>query len=175
MEALKVETAIGPFFQYAPAPSAADLANAPGFQRYLRRMSGVEFPIGEVLATTRFDAAGVAQGPRAPDRVAQAVRSATVHLDYAGVRAPALALYADKRAADMLPFLVGNPTASARAAAVLDSIRPWETGERARFARAVPQGRVVAFPSHHYQFLSHPAETARLMREFLATARAASR
>jgi pimeloyl-ACP methyl ester carboxylesterase len=178
--ALKVEAALGPLFQYAPEPTPADLANAAGYRGFLRRMQGVELPLGEVLqgvelplgevlATTRFDSAGAVRGPRTPERVAQAIVGQTAFLDYTGVRAPALALYADKKAGDMLPFLAADSAANARATAVLDSIRPWETGERARFAREVPRARVVAFPSHHYQFLSHPAETERLMREFLAT------
>ena len=168
--ALKVEAALGPLFQYAPEPTPADLADAAGYQGFLRRMQGVEFPLGEVLATTRFDSAGAVHGRRTPDRVVQAIVGQTAFLDYTGVRAPALALYADKKAGDMLPFLAADSAANARATALLDSIRPWETGERARFAREVPRARVVAFPSHHYQFLSHPAETERLMREFLATA-----
>lgn len=167
--ALKVEAALGPLFEHAPQPAAADLASAAGYQAYLRRLQGVEFPLGEVLAMMTFDTAGAVKGRRTADRVAQALVAQIGFLDYRGVRAPALALYADKKATDMLPFVAADSGVHARAAALVDSVRPWERGERVRFAREVPGARVVAFASHHYQFLSHPVETERLMREWLAT------
>jgi pimeloyl-ACP methyl ester carboxylesterase len=173
--ALKVEAALAPLFAYAPAPTPAELAGAAAYRRFLRRTTGVEFPLGEVLATTRFDASGVVRGARTPARVARAIAGQIARLDYTGVRAPALALYADKTRADVLPFLAADRAANARAAALLDSVRPWEAGERARFARELPRARVVAFPSHHYQFLSHPAATERLMRAFLTTIPPAAR
>jgi hypothetical protein len=49
------------------------------------------------------------------------------------------------------------------------SLGPWQQGERARFARAVPGARVAALRAHHYLFLSHPAETERHVRAFVAT------
>jgi non-heme chloroperoxidase len=169
--AFTAEQALLPFLTAAPTSTPADLAGPAAYQAFVRRLRGVELPLGEVLATMRVDSAGAVRGSRTPARVFQAIRAHTTFLDYTGVRAPALALYADwTSAADGLAYLAADSAANARATAVMDSaIGPWEAGERARFAREVPRARVVAFASHHYQFLSHPAETERLIREFLAT------
>lgn len=160
-----------------PSPLAVELASPTGLQDYLRRLRGVEYPIGEVIATFLFDSAGSLVGPRTPNRVAQAIFANTPALDYRGVRAPALALYSDwDPITVMFPFLAGDSLGIARTTAVVDSVlRPWVLRERERFAREVPQARVVASPSHHYQFLREPVDTERLMRAFLATLRPASR
>jgi pimeloyl-ACP methyl ester carboxylesterase len=171
VEALRQQRQLAPFFAGAPAPGPADRADARAYQAFTRRLLGVELPLGEVLATMRVDASGAVLGPRTPGPVLAAGLAAVRPLDYAGVRAPALALYADwVRAADLLPWLAADPAADARATAVLrQSLGPWQQGERARFARAVPGARVAALRAHHYLFLSHPAETERHVRAFVAT------
>lgn len=176
-EALKQETTLTQFFTRAPRVTREDLRDATAYRAYLTRIRGVEFPLAEVRATVRTDATGMVVGEKAPQFVNAAILRSTPRLVYAGVKAPVLALYADwQTAADVLPFLAADRAATARATAVLDTtIRPWTVRERARLQRELPQARVVAFRSHHYQFLSHPAETERYMRDFLRAVPVAAR
>lgn len=157
------------FLVLRPPPSAADRAGVHGMQEYLWAVQGVRLPIGEVLATVRFDPAGAYVGSRTPDRVRAAMKAALALPDFAGVRAPALALYADSAsAADRLPWLRGDAAANARATAILrERIWPEERTERERFAREVAAARVESFPANHFNFLSHPAEVERRLRSFL--------
>ncbi|MDF1504977.1 alpha/beta hydrolase [Roseisolibacter sp. H3M3-2] len=170
VEAIAMEARLDSVLTGMPRPAARDRADAAGYRAYLRRAMGMEYPIGEVLATTRFDAAGAVLGRRTPGRVAEAIFAATRPLDFRGVRAPALALYAEWTPLTvMFPFLADDPAQRARVATVVDTVmRPWVARERARLAREVPHARVVSFPSHHYQFLSDAGETERPMRAFLA-------
>jgi uncharacterized protein (DUF885 family)/pimeloyl-ACP methyl ester carboxylesterase len=168
--ASNMDERLAPFLAGMPRLTAADRAGAGSYQAYVQRVRGIEYPLGEVVATMRFDSTGAVAGQRTAGRVFQTILANTPPLDYRGVRAPALALYAEwKPVTTMVPFLAADSAATRRFAAAVDSmVRPWVASETARFAREVPHARVVTFPSHHYQFLSHPAETERLMREFLA-------
>jgi pimeloyl-ACP methyl ester carboxylesterase len=176
VQASKWEQALEPFFAAAPTPTAQDFASATNLQAFLASVRGVVFPIGEVLAITNFDSSGVARGQRTPARISQLLTSAAQPLDYSRVRAPALSLYSEwESAADVLPFLGRDPAATARATAALQPVRAAQEVERARFAHEVKGGRVVILHAHHYQFLSHPQELERQMRDFLKSAQVSVR
>lgn len=171
VEAVKGEGVLERYAALAPKPTPADLAGASAYQEWIERDLGVRYPIGEVLATKRFDWTGAVVGTRTPGWVFEATVAAVQPPDYAQVRAPTLALYSDwKTAADFLPWLRADPARNARVTAVLrKTILPKVIAGRARFSREVKGAQVVAFPSHHYNFLSHPDEVERRIRAFLAS------
>jgi pimeloyl-ACP methyl ester carboxylesterase len=170
-KALTWEQVLAEFSRVAPRPSVIDLASAEAYQQFLGRMLGVEFPIGEVLATTLFDSAGVVVGSRAAERVFLAIVAATVSPDFTLVQAPVLSLYSDSAtAADVLAWLRNDAAQNARAtAAIAARVRPEMEAERARFARDVKGAQIFAYRAHHYQFLSVPDDTERRMREFFSS------
>ncbi|HEX4964150.1 MAG TPA: alpha/beta hydrolase [Thermoanaerobaculia bacterium] len=170
VKAFELEKFLEQYAYTAPKRTSADLAGANAYQGLLERERGVRFPIGEVLATRRFDWTGAVVGNRTPARVFDAIVAAVQPPDYIRVRAPALALYSDwETAADIFPWLRANPTRNARITAELrKKILPQQAAARARFSREVKGAQVVAFPAHHYDFLSHPDEVERRIRAFLA-------
>jgi len=171
VKALEWEDVLARFAVGGPEPSSADLAGADAYQDWIEHVRGVRFPVGEVLATMRFDGAGAVVGSRTADRVIEATRAAVQHPDYERVHAPALALFSDwETAADFIPWLRADPAKNTRATAVLrKKVLPEALAERARFLREVKGAQGLALPSHHYNFLSHPDEVERRMRAFLAS------
>jgi pimeloyl-ACP methyl ester carboxylesterase len=152
-------------------PTAADLVSVQALQQYQRRTNGIEMPLGELLAGMTLDEHGAVVGQRANAQVLAASMAAIQPIDYAGVRAPALALYSERiTAADIMPWLRADSVANARATAELrttlltDPVR-----EQARFLREVPGAKAVSFRANHYQFLSNADETERYMRSFLTS------
>ncbi|HEV7504327.1 MAG TPA: alpha/beta hydrolase [Thermoanaerobaculia bacterium] len=170
VEAFELEKVLAQYANTAPKRTSADLAGAKAYQGWLERERGVRFPIGEVLATNRFDWTGAVVGNRTPARVFDATVAAVQPPAYTRVRAPALALYSDwETAADIFPWLRANPTKNARITAVLrQRILPQQAANRAQFSREMKGAQVVEFPAHHYAFLSHPDEVERRIRAFLA-------
>jgi len=171
VKAFEWEEVLGRFADGGPEPTSADLAGAVAYLGFIERQRGVRFPVGEVLATERFDWTGAVVGGKTPDRVIEATIAAVEHPDYSRVRAPALALASDwETAADFFPWLRADPAKNARATAVLrKKVLPEELAERARFVWEVKGAQMVAFPSHHYNFLSHPDEVEQRLRTFLAS------
>ena|GEM_PF-5261356 len=120
VKAIKWEGVLERFAVGAPKPTAADLAGAIAYQRWTQRDRGVLIPVGEILATKRFDWTGAVVGDRAPAWVIEATVAAVQPPDYSRVRAPALALDSNwETAADVLPWLRADPATNARATAVL--------------------------------------------------------
>lgn len=170
VKALQWEGVIGPFFQNAPGPTPDELRTPTGFQRYVKQLRGIELPIGEILATNSFDSTGAVAGPRAAGYVFQRSMEAVRPPDFARVRVPVLALYSEKTAGDVMPWLRGDTGTFARADAVIrNQINPAADAERAAFERAIPGAVVQSYPAHHYQFLVTPDDTERRMRAFFST------
>jgi pimeloyl-ACP methyl ester carboxylesterase len=96
VQALLWQSAVGASLGAGPpVPTGEDLRTVAGYQRYLARLGGVTLPLGEVLASYRFDSAGAYEGRRSAPHVRQELQAATEPPDFAGVRAPALAIYSD--------------------------------------------------------------------------------
>lgn len=166
--ALKRLADITPLLPLAAGITAEERSSIPAFREYFRRTTTLEYPIGEVLALTVPGRRGLLNN-RSPSRVGTALMDATVPPEFDRVEAPMLALYAESTTADAFPWLANGTAEYARANAVFaDRIRPMLLEERERFTRAAPRARIVAFRAHHYLFLSHPHETERHVRAFLA-------
>jgi pimeloyl-ACP methyl ester carboxylesterase len=168
----KWEEALSEFLQVAPQPGASDLSNAHAYQRYLRQIRGIEFPIGEILATTVFDSSGAVRGPRTRGRVVERILSVTSPPEFHRVRLPVLSLYSDwGDITDIMPWLARDSVNRNRASVILrEQVAPELADERAKFARAVPGAVVVSYRTHHYQFLSMPDDIERRIRSFLSSA-----
>jgi non-heme chloroperoxidase len=163
---------VGEMGDVLPSPTditRAERSSPEAFRGYYRRVMGVDYPIGEVIALTVPRPVGLLSTRTAP-RVNAAIAAATVPPEFARVEAPILALYSESTAADAFPWLANGSPEYARASAVFDAqLRAMILLERQKFARAAPGATIEAFRAHHYQFLSHPAETERRVRAFVAS------
>lgn len=149
------------------ARHASQRATAETYREYLRGVTGVDYPLGEVLAITTLDRAGLRR-MRDTSKATAGIYANTVSPEFGKVQAPVLALYSDVSARDVFPWLQGE--AFERAASVYSGRqRPEMLIERQRFAAAVKGARIAASPGHHYEFLRAPDSTARRMREFLSS------
>jgi non-heme chloroperoxidase len=137
-------------------------------RQFLRRITGVEYPLGEVLALTVVGPKGLLRTRAAP-RVSAAIAAATVPPEFSRLTAKILALYSDSSAAEAFPWLDKNSPELSRASSTFDTqLRPMLLRERERFAQAAAHAEIVTYPAHHYQFLSQPADTERRIRAFLS-------
>jgi pimeloyl-ACP methyl ester carboxylesterase len=153
----------------ASSITAEERATPQAFRQYLRRATGLGYPIGEVLALTVPRASGLLSD-RATPRVNANIVAATAPPEFGRVRAPMLALYSDSTTRDNFPWLTPESPEYARADALFaERVRPMLLRERTRFMREAKGAQIAVFRAHHYMFLSHPDETERRMRAFLAS------
>ena len=154
----------------APQAGPSDLASVQAYRRFLARVQGVEFPVGEVLATTVFDATGAFERPRMAPFAAMAVINSIAPPDFTGVQAPALALFSNYSVAELVPWLDSDSEVYARLTTFLEEqYQPVLDSERAGFANAIGGAQVFAYPAHHYQFLSMPDDTELRIRAFMSS------
>ena len=155
-----------------PVPSditVEERSSPEAFRGYFRRTTGLVYPLGEVLALTVPGRNGLLRNRAAP-RVNAAIVAATVPPEFARVQAPVLALYSESTVADAFPWLTKASPEYARASAVFhEQLLPMILLERQKFAPANTRATIDTFRAHHYQFLSHPDDTERRMRTFLAS------
>jgi non-heme chloroperoxidase len=174
MDHAAVQTRLAMIEPQLPAPppiTREERVSAEAFRGYYRKTSGLDYPIGEVLALTVPTRSGLL-GTRSQPRIAAAISAATVPPEFAAVKAPTLALYSESTVAQAFPWLDTASAEYARGSAVFaGELRPMILEERQKFARAATGARIETFPAHHYMFLSHPVETERRMRAFLSSLR----
>jgi pimeloyl-ACP methyl ester carboxylesterase len=163
------QAAMAPYLSRISPPTAQDFATIPAFQQYQQRANGYHLPTGELLALLKLDEHGTIVGQRTTGAVLAASMAAIQPIDYSRVRARALAVYSEwTTAADIMPWLGADSAQNALATEALrTTVLAAQVRERARFAREVPGAQIVSFHAHHYQFLTHPAETERYIRVFL--------
>jgi non-heme chloroperoxidase len=163
------QAAMAPYLSRISPPTAQDFATIRAFQQYQQRANGYHLPTGELLALLKLDEHGTIVGQRTTGEVLAASMAAIQPIDYSRVRARALAVYSEwTTAADIMPWLGADSAQNALATEALrTTVLAAQVRERARFAREVPGAQIVSFHAHHYQFLTHPAETERYIRVFL--------
>jgi non-heme chloroperoxidase len=164
---------VGAFSDALPVPSgitAEERSSPEALRGYLRRTTGLLYPLGEVLALAGPGPNGLRW--RTGARVNAAIVAATIPPDFSSVTARMLALYSDSTVADMVPWLANDSAEYARATTLFDEkVRPMVLAERERFKQAAKSAEIFTFRAHHYLFLSHPDETERRMRAFLSSLR----
>jgi len=114
-------------------------------------------------------AASGADAERAGKSRASLLADAAAHpQEYRPVRAPALALWAEKTLDSHYFWIDRADTAMiARARDHLKSRRLWEWRGVDRFRREMRNGRVVSFPAHHWMFVTDEERVLRELRAFL--------
>lgn len=164
------QQAMGTWAAGAPLPKAADFGSASAFQQFQQRSGAMQMPLGELLASFRYNEAGAIVGQLTTPQVMMATMAAIEKPDYAKVHAPALAIYSDwTSAADIMPWLRADTAANTRATAALAVVRADQAAERLRFAREVNGAKVESLRANHYEFMSNTAETEQMMRAFLTS------
>lgn len=156
-----------------PSPSDKDRTSVAGYADYLARVYGVRWPMAEVIARHRVDAAGRVEGEiAAPSTYLEIVRGER-RVDYHRIGAPVLAIYAvDRPVAAEYPWIgsmmVGRGAAMNQARRALQAQRAWEGEQRRRLARELSGARVVSIDgTHHYLFLAAADRVEREVRDFL--------
>lgn len=113
--------------------------------------------------------AGGADAARAAKSRASLLADAAAHSqEYRLVRAPGLALWAEKTLESHYFWIDRADTAMvSRARDHLKARRQWERRGVDRFRREMGNGRVVAFPAHHWMFVTDEERVLREVRAFL--------
>lgn len=111
-----------------------------------------------------------AEAERQAKARAALLSDATAHpKDYRHLRVPALALWAEKTLDTHYFWIDRTDTATVeRARDHFENYRrPWERKGVERFRREAKNGRVVAFPGHHWTFITDEKRVLREIRDFL--------
>lgn len=153
-----------------PAPTARDSASLANLRQCVKEIVGVSIPDEEIKATSVFSKEGKYMGDTTPGFVFPATLSTLERPAYGRIQCPALAIYAQHtsvRAA--FPFYNRLDSANRqKAIASFPTMRKWDAEQEALFRKEVREGRAVGIKdANHYVFLSHPTQTAKLVRDFL--------
>jgi non-heme chloroperoxidase len=135
-----------------------------------QRDSGPGFPESEVRQMFAFGVDSKWQGRRTAQGLLDTMTLGFAPVDFTRIRAPALALYADPKAAEVFyPWWNSLDSAShARAHLVFGRVRAALDPMISRFAAEVPTAQVVRLPgARHYLFLTHAGEVAHEIRRFV--------
>ena len=155
-----------------PQPTLAQLASPDAFAAFVAWISGVpSFPLGDIRATYIFDCSGHYAGSRTPNAIVSnfVAQASAQHPDYAGVMAPALAIYTvPESESDLFPWLTQDSSQWPVATAFLPFAQAASAAQRSSFAAALPSAVVVEMPSvPHFLFLAQPDAVEGTMRAFL--------
>jgi pimeloyl-ACP methyl ester carboxylesterase len=135
---------------------------------YYKRTNGAPLPEGDFLAIERFAPNGRDLGPETPGTIsAQVIKSAeSVSPPFDSVRVPVLAIYNwPETVQQAFPWMVVPDSLTGQ---WLQLSRGWYDAQRAEFAAAVPQARIIVVPgASHYVFVGRADTVARAMRAFL--------
>jgi non-heme chloroperoxidase len=156
-----------------PSPSAADRKSFPAMQEYLKRVFGNELPEAEVRAEYGATPQGGVGAYRAPQWLGEAIKRGVQKPDYAGIKAPALAIYAIPQSPrDLTPAWVTgeNPAMMAALNEEYPLLLAARKEQMTEFKNGVAHSRVVELPgASRYIFLSNEADVLRELREFVSS------
>ena len=161
----------------APVITAADRASVDAYLAYQRRArldlarfwgAAVE---RDYRASLAVDSLGRVRWRHPLARYAEILRNASrAAPEYAGVRAPALALYATISQA-ILPVGASAEQRAQVARFERENSAPWIAESVAQFRTGVREGRVEQIAGVHHLFLDRPDETLRAIVQFLRASR----
>lgn len=157
-------------FPDAPLPSSFDLLSPASWSAYIARIRGVSLPAEEIRAIYTFGPGGAIEGEVTPPAVLFALLTGIEAPEWTKVSTPALAIYAvPEDAADVLPWLrPSTPGWSSAQDLVKTVYLPFYRAQRERFRKQMRAGRVLELlGANHYLFLTHGAQVAQAIREFL--------
>jgi pimeloyl-ACP methyl ester carboxylesterase len=151
------------------APSPADLESLDTLQRYMAHTLGATIPQSEIYNEFEFTPAGHVGRFRIPRSVSQAIAAGMVKPDYARLRVPALAMYAQLTSIRQLP---GYDEHDEKVQAALEEYRALISSrqllEMKSFENEATKARVARIPGSHYFFLSNRNDTYREIDAFVS-------
>ncbi|GAB3984001.1 hypothetical protein GCM10028806_58320 [Spirosoma terrae] len=152
-----------------PNPTARDSASLENLSQGIEEVVGVGIPVEEIRATSVFSKEGKYIGDTTPTFVFPATLSRLERPAYSQIQCPALAIYAQHssvRAA--FPFYNRLDSANRqKAMASFPIMTKWASEQEALFRKEVRKGKTLGIKdANHYVFISHPAETEKLIRDF---------
>jgi non-heme chloroperoxidase len=154
------------------APSPADLESIETLQRYMTRMLGATIPESEIYNEFEFTSAGRVGRFRIPQAVSRAIAAGMLKPDYARLRVPALAIYAQLTSIGELPGYKENDEG------VKAALEEWRALTSARqlvemksFEAEASKARVARVSGSHYFFLSNRENTYREIDAFISRLR----
>ncbi|HEY4130418.1 MAG TPA: alpha/beta hydrolase [Gemmatimonadaceae bacterium] len=153
----------------APPMRSADSASIDAVREWLTRTQRFRPPVAALRASRLWDKDGRLIGQRPSPVDSWNIPDPTPQ--WGRVTCPSLAIYAMPTPYETsLPYWSALDSAQrAHADAYYAAFAPWTKKNRDAFRR-FPQNHVVEFPSpSHYFFMEKPAETARVINEFLGS------
>lgn len=152
-----------------PRMTDRDSLTPAGMMGYQRRTLGFSYPEAEVRSISRYDDDGTVTNP-VPRFVWQALGRGVAHPGYAAIRAPVLAIFAERSRVEQEFWWSRrmNPAEKLLAQVYVDVSTRNRRMAQQEFERALPGARAeVIDGGHHAVFLSHPGQVERLIRAFL--------
>ncbi len=154
-----------------PEPSEADLSSGNALAAYWARMLGVpSYPEADIRATSLVDDRGNYLGGATSQSIAMdfALAAASVHPDFAGVRAPILAIYTvSDNVEDLFPWIEETPSQAPSAIAYQSAIKPSMQAQRDSFRALAVDATVIELgATPHFAFLHDPERISNILRTF---------
>jgi len=156
-------------FPELPKPTAKDSASIQNLKKFTEREIGGSIPQSEVTQSSIFSKEGKYIGDVTPSSIPQAVVMNAEHPMYTRIKCPALAIYAKMSAKQFIPFYQELDSVNRKKGDKLfDAFNKISLKEEDRFDKEVSDGSIKEIKgARHYVFVSHPAETEKMVREFL--------
>ena len=158
------------YFPEFPKANGNDSSSFLNYKKFMERRAGVNFPEEDIRQTSIFSDDGRYVKEVTADSIGGALFSSVEHHDYSQIKCPALAIYAlNDSIIQFVPFYTNLDDVNKKKADTLYSLfTDFTIRERTRFMKEVHGGIAKdIMGANHYMFISHSAETEKLMRDFL--------
>ncbi len=165
-----VQELLMPYYPSYPEMTAKDSSSLKKVNAYVKKIVGVLLPDEEIESTSVFSPDGKYLADITPDETQGKIMLGLEHPNYRHIECPALAIYATPTSIyDIIPFYDQLSAADKEKADTLFvHTKEWDKQQMERFKKDVDQGIVKEIEgANHYVFISHPAETEKMIRDFL--------
>jgi pimeloyl-ACP methyl ester carboxylesterase len=153
-----------------PNPTTNDSASLSNFKNFVSRVYGVSFPDDELKNTRVFAKDGKYEKEVTPGFVQGLIIKGVQHPNYQGIECPALAIYAAPTSVTQLfPFYETLDAENKKKAdTAFASFIRFASEQEEKFKKEVKMQTVKEINgAHHHVYISNPAETEKLIRDFL--------
>lgn len=161
---------IATYRKLLPPPTTEDLSSADKLNQLIQKEIEGPAPMDDLKETTIFSKDGRYLKDVTPDAIIKAIFQNVEHPDYVHIKCPALAIYAIHKSVDKLcPSYRSFDSANRK---IVNNFLTWYSSfidtELNRFKKEVPNGTVkTIIDANHYIFISNPAETEKMIRDFI--------
>ncbi len=153
-----------------PKTTKEDSASLQNIQKFYKTNYGFNPPDEEITQTGIFSRDGRFLKDVTADSIIGAVINGAEHPDYANIKCPALAIYAQANSVQQAFSFYAqlDPGNKKKADRIFGVGEKFRITQRNRFKNEVDKGVIKMINgANHYIFISHPDDTEKLMREFL--------